>query len=637
MSDILNDTILQELRRISIILINSANKNNNEIYWSSKDYGQQRPSETIYSGTSGILLFFIELYKLSHDESYLKVIDQGKNWLIRYCLSEHSSNATFYTGRLGVVYTLIQIYELTKDPEVYKAALKIAKCTLKENVTVASDLLIGYAGVIQGLLFLCKYVNEDWVLENLNSQIEKLIYSSHLSFDEGVSWGRNQNVMKNLCGFSHGVSGIAYILMELGNFFSNDSFYWLARQALIYENNQFRKDTLEWPDYRKNTKLFASKMDFKNLSHSQVLLKFYTPDSFNYWCHGAIGIGMSRLIAYSIFNSTVDFLDVERAIKAMQNSRIKSAHNNYSYTLCHGLGGDVLFYLSANSVLNKPNYIILAREIIQKALNDSNLDSPYASGSPLDYFDKSLFMGIAGIGYMYLKYLNFEHTPNILCPQFLKPISLPTSKKYKFLNIGKKKLIDVLIQKSFPQTYLYVTRIKKNRKFNYSIYDDFKFIEKYSGFLKGNVIRNLKAQQIYKFECAYNKIKNSNHNLTILKDMRDALNLQNYKKAQLNVTNISLMLMEDIQIFKILNSKRKSNTVRYTFFLLKPAYPKQIKLDISDFCFELFNYCVFPKSYKEIRSFFINKYNTGNLEFEHFLLEQLNEAIEGRLLIPLLN
>src|SRR6185503_4000100 len=291
-------------------------------------------SETIYSGNAGIALFFIELYKLTGDSKYIDVINKIKNWLIYHCKNNPSKNAAFYTGRLGVAYVLLEIEKLFDDKTIEAEALEIAtKGVQNYDFTINPDLLSGNAGVMLGFAKLYDASKKDWLLERINEFAGHLIKSCSFSLSDGLSWGNGPTWIKNLCGFSHGASGIGFSFLELANYFNQDGFYWLARQATQYENNQIRNN--EWPDYRKDA---GTKEEYaatvEKLKNGDIE-SFFTPNRYNAWCHGACGIGLARARAYSLLKNTDDLSDVKTALALVQSTKYFHDGYNYNYTICH--------------------------------------------------------------------------------------------------------------------------------------------------------------------------------------------------------------------------------------------------------------------------------------------------------------
>lgn len=105
------DVLLKEAVRIGDELLDKAIDHNDGFSWKTLIYNTNtqkchwQQNESIYSGTAGIVLFFLELYKQTKNSSYIHAAKKGADWLIYHCRKNPSSYYAFYTGRMGVSYT----------------------------------------------------------------------------------------------------------------------------------------------------------------------------------------------------------------------------------------------------------------------------------------------------------------------------------------------------------------------------------------------------------------------------------------------------------------------------------------------------------------------------------------------------
>ena len=95
-----------------------------------------------------------------------------------------------------------------------------------------------------------------------------LLLSEACRNDKGWSWKTIPSV-RNLTGFSHGASGIAWALLELYNVTGEARFRDAALEAFRYERHCFNPTEQNWPDFRDRQTSFPV-----------------------YWCHGAAGIAL---------------------------------------------------------------------------------------------------------------------------------------------------------------------------------------------------------------------------------------------------------------------------------------------------------------------------------------------------------
>ncbi|HLP60396.1 MAG TPA: lanthionine synthetase LanC family protein, partial [Candidatus Deferrimicrobium sp.] len=194
--------------------------------------------------------------------------------------------------------------------------------------------------------------------------------------------------------------------------------------------------------------------DEDEITHREAYLKnnmefFTTGGDMNAWCHGAAGIGLSRLRAHELFkdmNSQFHEMVLKEAMVAIEKTiatDIELENLRTLFILCHGSGGNTELFLQAYETFKDEKYLSLAEKVAQKALDSQKKFSKYLCGYRGDpgneeEEDTSLFMGNAGIGYFYLRVLAPHDVPSILIPK----IDAVTSQPYPLSlpEVGKKLL-----------------------------------------------------------------------------------------------------------------------------------------------------------------------------------------------------
>lgn len=462
--------ILNEAIKIGDELLLSAKENiYGEIYWetwttdSDKElddpqYFKFEINESIYNGISGITIFLIELYRQTKIERYLCAAQDAANWLSRHCKDNATNFYSFYSGRMGVVYVFTRLFEVTQRQRYLDLALSIAKksAVFIQQPFVINDLLNGAAGTLLGLIHLHKISQEIWVLDEIRLFIEHLIKNALYSH-AGVYWDYSEQNIRGLCGFSHGASGIGFVLGEAGRYLNNPGLFILLKQATLYETNFYNSKVGNWPDFR------CGIWDKKSLEEhkyaiSENDISFFTSERYmTAWCHGAPGIGLSRLRAYELLHEKKFLNDAQNAITTVIKSLpddSKTLHNKRlpSYTLCHGLGGNSELLLEGYRILNDKNLLDLAFSVAQKSIYSKKEYGYYLSGFHTNAGSKeshSLFMGNAGIGYFYLRCLDPLSTPSILMP-YIKSLDLKLTKQ--FSGFSQENLSRTLVKTVFPIT-----------------------------------------------------------------------------------------------------------------------------------------------------------------------------------------
>lgn len=368
---------------------------------------QRSYSPDLYSGTSGIGYFLSYLYSLTNDA----IIEKTALGCFEQAIANKEQISAgarigFYTGWAGIVYALQKCGHLLNkenfDKEATGMLSAIVQCNLKES---GIDILAGCAGAIPVLI---SHVNRQ---HDANLNFAKKI-GSHLinvahKTDRGWSWdtlGNKSTVFaNNLTGFSHGTAGIAWALMELYEATKEEKYNEAAQKAFEYERSLFSIVYGNWPDLR----------NFDNAPKTNEAL--YA--SFA-WCHGAPGIGLSRLQAYVLSHNPACKEEAEIAVKSTGNSISQMLQNGLiNFSLCHGIGGNTEALIVGAAILKNDELINHAKQIGQAGINlYSNSGTPWPCGIIGAGESPGLMLGLAGIGYFYLRLHDHNNIPSILIP-----------------------------------------------------------------------------------------------------------------------------------------------------------------------------------------------------------------------------
>jgi rhamnogalacturonyl hydrolase YesR len=418
MEEPLRQRILNEAIRIGDELLSKAEVDALGLSWKTiaQDGSTIRweKSEDIYQGVCGLVLFFGQLYQQTNQEKYLEAVVEGMRWVDSYCLANPASNSAFLTGRMSVAYTYLQVYSLIQQPEYLEKALATTKLSLLAPKPRLMEYINGAAGTVLSLLHLHAATQATWVLDYIDDYVAYLLSSIRIG-KKGIYWDRVPLNIHGLCGFSHGACGIGYVFLELGYYFQNPAFYWLAEQAFAYESLFFSPSLLNWVDLRKS--IFEAKDEtlFREAYQSGNPDFFTSGASMNAWCHGAAGIGLSRIRAFELLKKQEYSSDIEWAIAHTRLTDVEEPAKA-SFTLCHGGGGNAEVFLKAYEMEGNPAYLSLAAQVAEKALQSLETNQQYLSGTKYPGEDTSLFMGNAGVGYFYLRLLQPHQTPSVLMP-----------------------------------------------------------------------------------------------------------------------------------------------------------------------------------------------------------------------------
>jgi lantibiotic modifying enzyme len=343
----------------------------------------------LYDGTSGIALFLGETFVRVGDARFRRAAEGGiARALGRLDAIPRECRFGIYTGVVGIVYAAVRLGQVLDRPDLILRGREIIREIIRDlDSPFLTDIISGAAGAISMLLLLA----DDLEMPELQLCVRKFgeaILARASRDGEGWSWGPQATGIeagRNLTGFAHGAAGIGWSLLELYRKTNDIQFLDGALQAFQYENAWFQSAEDNWPDFRL--------ADGASEPASCMVA----------WCHGAAGIGLTRLAALRSENAAWLRRDAEAAVRASKRALASTdGPPDRDFCLCHGQCGIAAFLLRAGDVLGD----LEARNL---ALTTAAAAAARYAGTPHAWpvglgrgSTPSLMTGLAGIGYFYL-------------------------------------------------------------------------------------------------------------------------------------------------------------------------------------------------------------------------------------------
>jgi type 2 lantibiotic biosynthesis protein LanM len=357
----------------------------------------------LYGGTSGIALFLARLHRLT-GERLFQITAEGAMAHAGARARDIASTGRmgFYSGWTGIAYAMAELGDAFNNDEFHERGFALvfeAARDAAENPGL--DVVGGSAGAIPALISLHRRYSRDGVLPLAVKLGEHLLATARHD-DVGWSWNTlDGQTERDLTGFSHGAAGIGWALLELYAETSNATFRDAAERGFAYERQWFSNEHENWPDFRT----IASPAPGGGQSNFSIA-----------WCHGAPGIGLSRLRAYEILGSEDLKREAEAAIRTTTKVLAYPGYGLQSdFTLCHGRSGNAELLIYAAEVLrddaSRASSETLGRQGVEY-FGRNNL--PWPCGVPGGGETPNLMLGLAGIGYFYLRLYDPAAVPSIL-------------------------------------------------------------------------------------------------------------------------------------------------------------------------------------------------------------------------------
>lgn len=374
-------SILKETQLIADRIASSAIKNNNTFSWngytadagSKLVLGQLRPM--LYDGSLGIACFLNSV----DSDANKQLIDAIIAAEVRRAYKT-TVDISFACGLAGLLYALVKTHRTDNDN--LQTAIDLTRLIEPSDIKkdVKYDIMAGSAGLLLSLAALYKAAGSADVLELMVTIAHHLLQGRVMdSASRSLTW-RSEQFDRPLTGFSHGASGIACALLTLFDITGIEKYKQAFYQSLQFENYYRNAERTNWCDLRK------AGYDCKTA-----------------WCHGAPGIGLARLRAYSILKDEALLRDVETAIVTTKKHLLGDTD-----FYCCGNTGRIDFLIEAANVLGKPALLQSARKALVTLINRKNSRGWYQTYDieNVGMENPSLFRGTAGIGYTLLRSIN---------------------------------------------------------------------------------------------------------------------------------------------------------------------------------------------------------------------------------------
>jgi type 2 lantibiotic biosynthesis protein LanM len=374
-----------------------------DVAWLGLAAGQRSRSPVVvlgcdlYDGIAGISLFLGHLAAVTGEERYRSLALTAARTLQRQVDQAHAETRMIgaFSGWGGIMYAYAALATVCNAPELLRLAEAIGTERLPELIESDRqfDVVGGAAGCIASLLAAHHLGGAPSLLELAERCGDHLVRHA-LRMEHGTGWVNPSFGPKALTGFSHGAAGIAWALLRLGRISGHDRFEATARDALRYERTLFLPQKSNWPDLRE--------VGEDDPATEPVIDRCMTA-----WCHGAPGIGLSRVDLLRDGEDPVLLDEVRSAVSATVTAGFGGNHS-----LCHGDLGNLEFLDAAGAVLNDPAIDRISRNVVTSVLPDI-ASGGWRCGTPYGVESPGLMTGLAGIGYGLLR-LADPQTPSVL-------------------------------------------------------------------------------------------------------------------------------------------------------------------------------------------------------------------------------
>lgn len=321
-----------------------------------KKHWNLTPCDTsLYSGLSGIAVFFLEMFINTKEDTYYNYYQK----IIRTAIDQ-TKNTVFesaFTGWLSPVYPLILEYrylnQLTDSKYLEFTVGKLEKLTTEDIRKIkGSDYISGIAGIIRLLKLLQETFGNKYLSESIIDRFAEVLLERLEA----------EQVLNNV-GIAHGISGIVLGLVSAKKIDSK-----LAKEMLVKEKQ------LEIP--KKN---------------------------IHKWCWGLSGMIQARIAIYNICPEYLERDQLDELLSEYESSLTAVISND---SLCHGNGSIVVTLKMIYEYTKEKKWLDLL-ELWVSNMYMNSLFAGYKIQKASDIVIKGLFDGMFGIAWLYL-YVQFQ-------------------------------------------------------------------------------------------------------------------------------------------------------------------------------------------------------------------------------------
>ncbi|MEV4361087.1 type 2 lanthipeptide synthetase LanM family protein [Nonomuraea sp. NPDC049625] len=348
--------------------------------------GRLRPD--LFHGLSGISLFLAHLGALSGDDRHTGLARAALETALEQVGRGLLGRDLGMIGYGGFVYALSHLAALWQDDRLLgRATSLLDPLSAAIEADREYDIVGGCAGVLACLPSLHALTGDRRVLEVMDKAARHLVNSR-----TGPSWFSDSlrgHADRPISGFSHGTGGMGWALGLAGELLAEDAYVRAGVEAIRYEQESFDPGTGTFTELR---------------DHSAIDLPADAPPT-TFWCYGAMGIGLSRVLASRWLPGSLARAEVDAALT------LTRAHGfGRSQCLCHGDFGNLELLLQTAQLRNDPELRAEAAGLAHA----SAARQEWACGTVSGVQVPGLMTGLAGIGYGMLRAASPDRVPAVI-------------------------------------------------------------------------------------------------------------------------------------------------------------------------------------------------------------------------------
>jgi lantibiotic modifying enzyme len=320
---------------------------------------------SLYAGTPGVVLFFLELARATGDRSYLDDAARGAQTVLAAAATEQGCG--LWEGLAGSAFVLQETAKATGDRRFADGARRVSEMIVQRakpagagvEWTETTDIISGSAGTGLYLLYAAREFQQP-ALSQLAARAGTRLIELARKEGPGLKWAMDPTFPRLMPNFSHGTAGIAYFLAALYGETHDRRFLDAAVAGARYLQSVAKTEG-------DVCLVFHNEPDGKDL--------FYLG-----WCHGPVGTARLFFRLYQVTKEREWLTWVQKSAQALRASGIPETRtpgfwNNVGQ--CCGSAGVADFFLALWRETGDARDLAFARRMIDDMLGRA---TPEAGG-----------------------------------------------------------------------------------------------------------------------------------------------------------------------------------------------------------------------------------------------------------------
>ena len=396
--DAMSDT-LHHVLEVETFLDSCRIDDGEQTLWSRVPDDAKRPPHTLYHGSAGIALFYLELHRATNEPSYLETAVAAGDSLLSYLADHDFITIEIYSGLPGYMFVLNEVAKASRETRFRDGAIAALQQMANQAEPLGAgigwiepmpfsditgltgdreviDLSIGAAGAGIGFLYAHRQELDDGALQRARLTADRLLEMS-VDREGGPNWLMMADMPFpfDAPNFAHGAAGVGYFLADLYRTTGDKRYLDAAIAAAGYV-------TAQTSPSGDDGHLVCHTEQRPNLNYLGV-------------CHGPPGTGRFMLLLHEITGDQtwLEWLHANmRGLLATGAPEKRSKGLWQNYGQCCGDAGIGDYALSLYKTTGQQGYLDLAKRIEATVLHASDLTDGKRSWDQAEHRDRPDFL-----------------------------------------------------------------------------------------------------------------------------------------------------------------------------------------------------------------------------------------------------